>query len=816
MPKEKTSRMLVRIPNLLLALAVTAAAQWTTVPGQLNYVTVAPQDGTVFGITAQQSIVRRSGDQWINLPGQLVQLAAASATRALGVNAAGNIYFWNGVNWTTVPGALKQVSMSKDGAIWGTNADDSIYRFDNGNWTLIPGKLRQVAVGSYNEVWGVNSTGLVYRWNGAGWDQKSAGFVNIAVGSDASVWGVSTDYNVHLWNGSGWIRQNGVSLTQISAAHAQNVWGRSNMGVYSFTPPATTTTSSTGTTATIVMGPTTTINGTISNTSSVTPTTVVAPGPLTLMNGPMPGSSGQVLCVGGEAGAATSPCGTTKAFSVGAYKLDTVCKDGFYDMIYGGSCWSCPKDALYGDFIRSAKAVTADDACWRIPKEHYARAINIKSTPWPHECSSGTFWDPWDNRISKALGACYQCAGDTPRRTAYSIWDDKACASSMNETKVATLLKFNGCPAPDVARLRSEGKITAKERPGKPFLDIAGGWNDGKISGGCYACPIVDKDGNFLISERNLNPIYDPEKACNVLVQFKPAPFVPAGLNNLGAKSLILEKNLLNPAILGLFLHAQAKGYGKAEDSPEARAWVEAEWAKIAKNPFTNDHFRLMVLAELKIAAEKDPAKRTPVENAMIAAFEQGVVNWRVHLATQMLAMYDAWKQWDSTGVRMARSRLVQLTDYGTVPLDFQGLALSLAAPTAVGAGIAGTFGAAAAIESTVSASRAAKFAEGIAQGMKTAEALEHANQVRVSLFTTLDKGALIMRALQGSTMALSALAGPAIITAVFAIITEFAVQQITAIETARPKLLLAVEEAKKPFSLSAALKEPYGYDRLQ
>src|SRR4051812_22159450 len=62
-----------------------------------------------------------------------------------------------------------------------------------------------------------------------------------------------------------------------------------------------------------------------------------------------------------------SGCGFTKADWVGKYALDTTCDVGFYDMIWGGTCWQAPVDDGKGTWVRSAVAVDKDDAFWRIP-----------------------------------------------------------------------------------------------------------------------------------------------------------------------------------------------------------------------------------------------------------------------------------------------------------------------------------------------------------------------------------------------------------------------------------------------------------------
>lgn len=101
--------------------------------------------------------------------------------------------------------------------------------------------------------------------------------------------------------------------------------------------------------------------------------------------------------------ALSNACGYETADKLGTYKLNMSCSDGFYDPIWGGTCWKCPA----GDgWIRSANNIQNDDACWRVPKETTAGAQRVKNTPWAWDCSSPSFWDGYDG------GACWKC----PRR----------------------------------------------------------------------------------------------------------------------------------------------------------------------------------------------------------------------------------------------------------------------------------------------------------------------------------------------------------------------------------------------------------------
>jgi hypothetical protein len=187
--------------------------------------------------------------------------------------------------------------------------------------------------------------------------------------------------------------------------------------------------------------------------------------PLTLEHpwGTLQAQHGNLTC---SDPALKNACGYETADKLGTYKLNMSCSDGFYDPIWGGTCWKCPA----GDgWIRSANNIQNDDACWRVPKETTAGAQRVKNTLWAWDCSSGSFWDGYDG------GACWKCPDAQPRRTAYAVWDSRACASPVNETGPATLVKFNGCPSIQQAINDKTLTLSGKRIPGRPFLDIGAG-----------------------------------------------------------------------------------------------------------------------------------------------------------------------------------------------------------------------------------------------------------------------------------------------------------------------------------------------------
>jgi hypothetical protein len=420
-----------------------------------------------------------------------------------------------------------------------------------------------------------------------------------------------------------------------------------------------------------VQGPTTVISGAPTPAQSyanlqTTPRPAVVP--ILLQSGNPPAVIPGVKCIDFSL---TGSCGSDKADKLGSYSLNMKCDEGFYDPIWGGTCWKCPDDDGSGAFIRSANHIQNSDACWRVPKEKTGSAIRVKNTAWAWECDSGTFWDGYD------WGACWKCPAELPRRTGYPVYSGNACATPVNETKPAIFLKFNGCPDPQQALASGAVTPDGKRLPGRPFLDVGAGWAQGQASGLCYACPVVDRDGYFLITDRSTSAVTAGD-ACAIRMKYGPAPFPEPGMAGLGTVALIQEKQVLDPAGFTRELYRQAAANGIEQPT----AFVGEQWADVAARPSTNTYLRVAVFNRLLEAAQTPAASRSPAQQAAVAAMEKYIHDKRVYVAQVALDMYKAWKaksdEWNATH---AQSPIAQLFDYGTVPLDFLGMATAVLAP---------------------------------------------------------------------------------------------------------------------------------------
>jgi hypothetical protein len=421
----------------------------------------------------------------------------------------------------------------------------------------------------------------------------------------------------------------------------------------------------------MVEGPTTVISGAPAPATSysnlqATPRPAVIP--ILLQSGNPPAVIPGVKCIDFSL---TGSCGSDKADKLGSYSLNLKCDSGFYDPIWGGTCWKCPDDDGSGAFIRSANKIQDSDACWRVPTEKTSSATRVKNTAWAWECPGGTFWDGYD------WGACWKCPDAFPRRTGHPVYASNACATPVNETKPAIFLKFNGCPDPQQAL--ANGTVTADGRrlPGRPFLDVGAGWAQGQASGLCYACPVVDRDGYFLITDRSASAVTAGD-ACAIRMKYGPAPFPEPGMAGLATVGLIQEKQILDPTGFTRELYRQAAANGIEQPT----AFVGEQWADVAARPSTNTYLRVAVFNRLLEAAQTPAASRSPAQQAAVAAMEKYIHDKRVYVAQVALDMYKAWKaksdEWNATH---AQSPIAQLFDYGTVPLDFLGMAAAVLAP---------------------------------------------------------------------------------------------------------------------------------------
>ena len=748
------------------------------------------QPGSAVGITSNAS-----GSVWI---------VGTDRQSTDGFNNGFNVYKWNDTEFVKQNVfAARTLGVTTTDQLWTVNDQNDLFMPLNGSQLLSSTKARDVAVGGDNSVWiigtdkRVGGYGVYQRTGANAWLAANFGAVRIAIDKQGNAWAVNDAGEIHMYNiaTKKWERKQGAKARSVhTGADSGAVWMLGTDSIPGGFPIYQWNASkqaweSYGTYGAVEM---TEAKGTpwivqsdgklyskARPSATAKPVNITQTWPIATAQAQPPdrtAESGKLLC---SANLSTS-CGDTRADYVGKYTLDTSCDTGFYDTIYGGTCWKCPDDDGRGAWIRSLDAVDKDTACWRSPKELVGDAIKVKSPAWAWECPSGSFWDGYSP--DGAGGSCWKCPAELPRRTAASVWEWNACASTLNETKRAIFLTYNGCPKPDAATMNLPGKRS----PGKPFLDAAA-----VEGGGCFACPVIDETGNFLITDRNTKPVYDQDfnTGCTTKLKWQPAPFYEPGLAYMqGVKDVIWEQNLFDGARITGYLYDLAEAQGLGDATPDAKAWVTARWQEITARPYNSETLRSFMFAFLKTVLQKKAEDRTAGEKKLIQSFATYIQQRRTYFAEQALAMYDSWKAYDDlyrqeTG--QSRS-LGGLFYYGTVPLDFHGALSGLMTLGAVGGGTIGSLTA------------ANKFLEGAKFVEQNGEFGKTWIRTRESTLYGLTNDLKILKSAQG----LAAVSGATVIQVAFAILSSIAIDQFVAIETARPKLEASLALAKQPVDL--------------
>ena len=565
------------------------------------------------------------------------------------------------------------------------------------------------------------------------------------------------------------------------------------------------------------------------NSIDVTPTTSATPSPsaggepvyVTLWDpSKIPSGGGSMLCSVDLRGSHES-CGFTKADWIGRHQVNTTCAEGFYDPIWGGTCWNFPADDKKGTWVRGTTPITADDAVWRAPKESFARADEMRlGLAGACKTGEGEFWDAV-TREGTIGGGCWKCPADHPRRTNFRVDAKNACASPLNETARAVFLSYNGCPKPVPAKMKLKGK----RMPGKPFLDLGSG---------CYSCPNADEEGNILITERNANPIagdaYDNNRGCTILFKWKPPAFPEPGMNGiLGVKQVLFDYFLFeNPDILTAYLTEMGKELGFQPGTPQSTQYVTQQWEQIAAAPYKSPALSSFVFEILEDAANAEV--RSEGEERLVKSVEQYVMLRRTFIAEQALAMYDAWSRYDEKTREWRKQSRLETTgfDFGTVPLDFHSAVGAAFGLGATGAAVAGSVVGAnehaagvakAAIEAVKKVRTTGKTVRW-ADTVKYAEAAKSFKEaISITPVTRARNVDVVLKSIRGFRMltaAQLAIAGPAILIELVGVILEsIAIDQFIAIQEARPKLLAAIEEAKQPVNLKDLFATENGKDEI-
>jgi len=505
--------------------------------------------------------------------------------------------------------------------------------------------------------------------------------------------------------------------------------------------------------------------------------------------------------------------------------LKTDCPKGqFWDAI-DGYCYSCPSG-----YNRTAYSVRDKRACSKAIKEQQAKAAHVKKGA----CEKGEFRDALYQRGGDG-GTCWTCP-KAHDRTVFPVHGAKACEKGGGiEFKTASKVADLTCPAGQVFDFIGLSANDIRTRP-----ELKGSKQKPIKSGTCWSC-----DSGY---DRTLASV-KAKNACSAKTMvWYSRPFDEPGLFSLdGAEEVLIDIAKRNPKLIAQSIEQAARTASKSDKKLTLANARKQEIARFQKEPHKSTAAAAAILTRI-VASAGEPKHASPAEKKLAKSFSSYIIAKRSHVAVDALAAYDAWKQADTYWRAQENNRkgLMTLLDYGTVPPDYSTVALmnSLAINTAgtalgiatgsipvlgdvlgVALGAAGNgfgdfsspdqaarFGARTAAELAVG--KAIEFA--ITQLAKsTVKSLATQAAQKVGYLAAHRAAAEVTKQAGSRLLSLAGGAGPQIIVSVAFMIGTTAIDQVTEIANARPKLQNAVAHAGRDPDLARMVKSNAGNTEL-
>src|SRR5208337_4900113 len=206
--------------------------QFLPVPGELLQISAGNRQ-SVWGINASSEIFRfhTTTGRFEQVPGQLTSISVGQLTLVWGINKSSDIFRGFPDNtFDQVPGKLTSISAGADGTVWGINASSGIFRFNatTRSFEQVPGSLASISAAADGTAWGINAASEVFRFNAStqSFEQVPGSLASISAAADGTAWGINAASEVFRFDpGSGSFEQVPSILNRVAASTDGSVWG---------------------------------------------------------------------------------------------------------------------------------------------------------------------------------------------------------------------------------------------------------------------------------------------------------------------------------------------------------------------------------------------------------------------------------------------------------------------------------------------------------------------------------------------------------------------------------------------------------------
>ena len=115
--------------------------------------------GNAWACNDQKAIYRFTGQAWVQIPGQALDIAVGADDSVFvvgsdAVQGGHGIHKFSHISgkWQKYPGGAARISVDIYGNPWIINATNDIFRWNHDKWEKLPGKGLDIACGSTGEV----------------------------------------------------------------------------------------------------------------------------------------------------------------------------------------------------------------------------------------------------------------------------------------------------------------------------------------------------------------------------------------------------------------------------------------------------------------------------------------------------------------------------------------------------------------------------------------------------------------------------------------------------------------------------------------
>lgn len=177
---------------------------WRRVQGRARVLSLSAK-GQAVALGPEGEVWQWKGkDQWQRLPGTFERIALAPSGQPMALTAQGRIYSYRGSQWLEQPGQALDIAIAPQGVVWILLPDGSPAYWDAvGGWVSLgaPGPAVRLAVGSANVPWVLTAEGQVLHYEPRGWQPHDGLLASeLAIGPEGSVFVAGRDRVPARWD----------------------------------------------------------------------------------------------------------------------------------------------------------------------------------------------------------------------------------------------------------------------------------------------------------------------------------------------------------------------------------------------------------------------------------------------------------------------------------------------------------------------------------------------------------------------------------------------------------------------------------------